>query len=62
MKIRYRSLLLSAAVSTGAVASTLCSADEILTLPLTGFSPKIENSFGAQPLAFERNVGQPGIL
>jgi hypothetical protein len=52
MKIPYRNLLLSAAVSLGAMACTLCSAVEILTLPLPGFSPKIEGSFGSQPLAF----------
>ena len=37
---------------------TSAPTDEILTLPLPGFSPKMENSFGSQPLAFERNVGQ----
>ena len=37
---------------------TSAPTDEILTLPLPGFSPRIESAFGSQPLAFERNVGQ----
>jgi len=58
MNLTYLKLLLSAAVSLGALASTRCSADEVLTIPLPGSPPKIESSFGSQPLAFERNVGQ----
>ena len=57
MNLTYLKLLLSPAIILAALASTLCSADEVLTIPLPG-SPKIESSFGSQPLAFERNVGQ----
>lgn len=58
MKLLRCDLVSLVLASLGAAAFATGPVDEVLTVPLPGGAPKIDRSFGAQPLAFEPNLGQ----
>jgi len=58
MKMRHQNLALILALLFPSVVSTFGSTEEVLTVPLPGSFPRLNNSFSHQPLAFEPNVGQ----
>jgi len=58
MKALHCKCTLTAAILIGVVVVNGRSAEEVVSVPLPGSSPRLNTSFGVRPLAFEPNVGQ----